>query len=86
MPRVGNMKAGARGLGSKSDIESGDDRVSGELHGCVDTLRLGLQAHVLPLVWVHVRVVESRGCNGLWPLIVESLWLQWPVAAGCRTP
>ena len=24
----------------------------------------------LPLVWVHVRVVES-------------LWLQWPVAAGC---
>ena len=27
----------------------------------------------LPLVWVHVRVVES-------------LWLQWPVAAGCGKP
>ena len=41
----------------------------------------------LPLVWVHVRVVESLwlqwpvaaglrkacGCNGLWPLVVESL-------------
>ena len=41
----------------------------------------------LPLVWVHVRVVESPvaamacsrwlwkacGCNGLWPLVVESL-------------
>ena len=62
MPRVGNMKAGAR-----------DAHVSGELHGCVDALRLGLQAHVLQLVWVHVRVVEARGCNGLWPLIVESL-------------
>ena len=24
----------------------------------------------LPLVWVHVRVVEACGCNGLWPLIV----------------
>ena len=73
MPRVGHMKAGSRGLGSKPDIESGDARVSGELHGCVDALRLELQAHVLPLVWVHVRVVEARGCNGLWPLIVESL-------------
>ena len=67
------MKAGARGLGSKSDTESGDARVSGELHGCVDALRLGLQAHVLPLIWVHVRVVEAHGCNGLWPLIVENL-------------
>ena len=37
----------------------------------------------LPLVWVHVRVVEACGCNGLWPLVVESLWLQWPVAASC---
>ena len=27
----------------------------------------------LPLVWVHVRVVEACGCNGLWPLVVESL-------------
>ena len=27
----------------------------------------------VPLVWVHVRVVES-------------LWLQWPVAAGCGKP
>ena len=24
----------------------------------------------LPLVWVHVRVVQACGCNGLWPLIV----------------
>ena len=40
----------------------------------------------LPLVWVHVRVVEACGCNGLWPLVVESLWLQWPVAAGCGKP
>ena len=38
------------------------------------------------LVWVHVRVVEACGCNGLWPLVVESLWLQWPVAAGCGKP
>ena len=37
----------------------------------------------LPLVWVHVRVVEACGCNGLWPLVVESLWLQWPVAPDC---
>ena len=27
----------------------------------------------LPLVWVHVRVVEACGWNGLWPLLVESL-------------
>ena len=27
----------------------------------------------LPLVWVHVRVVEACGCKGLWPLVVESL-------------
>ena len=40
----------------------------------------------LPLVWVHVRVVEACGCNGLWPLVVESLWLQWPVAASCGKP
>ena len=40
----------------------------------------------LPLVWVHVRVVEACGCNCLWPLVVESLWLQWPVAAGCGKP
>ena len=24
----------------------------------------------LPLVWVHVRVVQACGCNGLWPLII----------------
>ena len=40
----------------------------------------------LPLVWVHVRVVEILCCNGLWPLVVESLWLQWPAAAGCGKP
>ena len=26
---------------------------------------------------------KACGCTGLWPLVVESLWLQWPVAAGC---
>ena len=40
----------------------------------------------LPLVWVHVRVVETCDCNGLWPLVVKTLWLQWPVAAGCGKP
>ena len=40
----------------------------------------------LPLVWVHVRVVEACGCNGLWPLVVASLWLQCPVAAGYGKP
>ena len=40
----------------------------------------------LPLVCVHVRFVEACGCNGLWPLVVASLWLQWPVAAGCGKP
>ena len=40
----------------------------------------------LPLVWVHVRVVVACGCNGLWPLVVANLWLQWPVAAGCGKP
>ena len=29
---------------------------------------------------------KACGCNGLWPLVVESLWLQWPVAAGCGKP
>ena len=29
----------------------------------------------LPFVWVHVRVEEACSCNGLWSLIVESLWL-----------
>ena len=28
---------------------------------------------------------QSDPC-GLWPLVVESLWLQWPVAAGCGKP
>ena len=40
----------------------------------------------LPFVWVHVRVEEACSCNGLWSLIVESLWLQWPGAAGCGRP
>ena len=31
-------------------------------------------------------VVETCDCNGLWPLVVESLWLQSPVAVGCRKP
>ena len=25
----------------------------------------------------------GEDCNGLWPLVVKNLWLQWPVAAGC---
>ena len=29
---------------------------------------------------------QACGCNGLWPLVVESLWLQWPVAAGYGKP
>ena len=40
----------------------------------------------LPLVWVHVRIVEACGCNGLWPLVVACLWLQCPVAAGYGKP
>ena len=31
-------------------------------------------------------LVETCGCNGLWPLVVESLWLQLPVAFGRRKP
>ena len=29
---------------------------------------------------------QACGCNGLWPLVVESLWLHWPVAAGYGKP
>ena len=29
---------------------------------------------------------KAYGCNGLWPLVVESLWLKWLVAAGCGKP
>ena len=25
----------------------------------------------------------GEDCNGVWPLVVKRLWLQWPVAAGC---
>ena len=35
----------------------------------------------LPLVWVHVRVEEACGCNGLWLLIVATMSCNglWPL-------
>ena len=86
MPRVRNMKTGAHGFGSKSDIESDDARASGELHSCVDDLRLELQAQVMPPVRVHVRVVEAHVGNDQRPRACGDLWLQWLVAVGSRKP
>ena len=39
----------------------------------------------LPLVWVHVRVVQASGCNGLWPLIVIHHRVSVPVTDGSKS-